>query len=118
MNNPGVGCNRTDRCIFCKGVADTRLMSEPDSELAENLLLKLGVEWAKEFGDTAPNDPQHGFALVAMLLVDKKDLRKAMSYYGFIQMTYLQLQAKIEAKQLGAISIEIRQQMIQDLYYF
>ncbi len=98
-------------------MADDQIHREPSPEVAENLLLRLDVEWIREFGGAVPRDPFHAFTLLTILLSTRKDLRKELSYHGFIQMTMPQIMAKVEGKQLGAISIEMRQQTIQEHHH-
>ncbi len=65
-------------------MAYATVAAEPSPELAENLLLKLEVEWIKEHGHADPADPFQALAMFSNILASRKELRKEMSYYGFI----------------------------------
>ncbi len=95
-------------------MADAAVAAEPSSELAENLLLKLEVEWYKQCGDVEPVDPFQALASFSSILATRKDLRDEISYYGFISINFQHIMALIASEKLGSVSIEMRQQLVQD----
>ncbi len=98
-------------------MSDATVAAEPTPELAENLLLKLEVEWIKEHGYTEVADPVVALAMLANILATRQELRKDISYYGFITVNFQDIMALIAARSLGTVCIEMRKQVVQDDRY-
>jgi hypothetical protein len=113
-NNPGAACRRPECCVFCKGIADAVIHAEPNAAYSQNLLLQLDCEWLEDYPNREPDNPKSVVKLLASLLASRKDLRKQLSYYGFVSLDFPKILEIAEANQLGRITIELRRDTVQE----
>ncbi len=109
-------CGNRDKCVFCQAVYNHKKWTCSVKE-AENLLTQLEIDWAERWGDYVPPGVHEAVAGLALVLSQKKELRKALSQHGMVRVSYQKLLNLQSLEKINSFYIEIMTQHVQDDRY-